>query len=193
MYNRIKAVFEVYCSLKLKAGISRMKKFETENEESFQSKLKRITFNFFPAYRRTGGRICFISENWQEVHIKLGLKWSTKNYVGSVFGGSIYAAVDPIYMVQLIQILGDNYIVWDKSAKINFRRPIKKTVFAQFLLTDELIQSVKDEVAEKQHMLLDLKVKFVDEQGLLYADISKTLYIADKKYYKEKNKGRKDT
>jgi len=42
------------------------------------------------------------------------------------FGGSIYGALDPIYMVQLINILGGKYVVWDKAATIKFIRPIKK-------------------------------------------------------------------
>jgi len=83
-------------------------------------------FNLVPAYRRTGARISFISEDFKEVHLKLRLKWTTRNYVGTVFGGSIYGALDPIYMVQLINILGGKYVVWDKAATIKFIRPIKK-------------------------------------------------------------------
>ena len=32
--------------------------------------------------------------------------------------GSLYAAVDPIYMIQLIYVLGEEYVVWDKAAEI---------------------------------------------------------------------------
>ena len=34
-------------------------------------------------------------------------------------------AVDPIYMLMLLKILGPEYIVWDKSANIRFRKPGK--------------------------------------------------------------------
>ncbi|NNG27826.1 MAG: hypothetical protein HKM87_09895 [Ignavibacteriaceae bacterium] len=57
--------------------------------------------------------MCFISVDLKEVYVKLGLKWITRNYVGSVFGGSIYEALDPIYMVQLLNILENKYVVWD--------------------------------------------------------------------------------
>ena len=63
--------------------------FKTEKKEDFQSKIKKIRFNLFPAYRRSGGRVCFLSSDWKEIHIKIGLDWTTRNYVGSVFGGSI--------------------------------------------------------------------------------------------------------
>jgi len=35
-----------------------------------------------------------------------------ENYVGTIFGGSMYAAVDPVYMLMLIMNLGKDYIVW---------------------------------------------------------------------------------
>jgi hypothetical protein len=34
------------------------------------------------------------------------LSWRTRNYVGTIFGGSMNSAVDPIYMVILIRRLG---------------------------------------------------------------------------------------
>lgn len=160
--------------------------FKTTRFESFQSKLKRIYFNFFPAYRRTGGRICFLSADWREIHIRLGLNWTTRNYVGTVFGGSIYGALDPIYMVQLINILGPDYVVWDKSATVKFIRPIKKKVFAKFEITDELLAEIKSNIARSNSYTVNLPAIFEDENTVVYAEVIKTLYIADKAYYRSK-------
>ena len=79
-------------------------KLKTQHKQGAKAIIRKTVFNLFPSYRRSGGRVCFISDNWKEVHIKLRYSWKTRNYVGSVFGGSIYAALDPIYMVQLICI-----------------------------------------------------------------------------------------
>jgi len=160
--------------------------FKTEKKESLKSKFKKLTFNFFPAYRRTGGRVCFASEDWKEVHIKLSHTWRTRNYVGSIFGGSIYGALDPIYMVQLINILGLDYVVWDKSAQIKFIKPIKTTVYARFLLSDLQLEKIKDRVKAEQEITVDMKTAFEDEKGTVYAEVVKTIYIADKKFYKSK-------
>lgn len=157
--------------------------FKTDKKESFKSAIKRISFNFFPAYRRTGGRICFLSDDWKEIHVKLGLNWATKNYVGTVFGGSIYGALDPIYMVQLINTLGKDYVVWDKWASVKFIKPIKKTVFAKFLLPDELLYDISQKVASDNTYILPIDVQFEDEQGIVYAIVSKQIYIANKSYY----------
>lgn len=164
-----------------------MKIFKTDNKESFKSKLKKIGFNFFPAYRRTGGRICFLSQDWKEVHIKLGLNWTTKNYVGSVFGGSIYGALDPIYMVQLINILGNQYIVWDKSASIRFIKPIKNKVYAKFLISEELITEIKTKIDSDKKYTINLIAYFQDTNENNYAEVSKTIFIADKDYFNRTN------
>jgi len=163
--------------------------FTSDRKENLNSKFKKIAFNFFPAYRRTGGRICFISDDWKEVHIKLGLNWNTKNYVGSVFGGSIYGALDPIYMIQLINILGKDYVVWDKSANIKFIKPIRTTVFAKFEITDEILDEIKHTINSEKKHTINLTASFQDDKKIVYAEVIKTIYIADKVYFKNDKKG----
>lgn len=158
--------------------------FKSDNKENFKSKLRRTAFNFFPAYRRTGARIYFLSDDWRDIRITLGLNWKTKNYVGSVFGGSIYGALDPIFMIQLINILGNTYMVWDKSAIIKFLKPIKRKVYARFLITDEILAEITSKVKSDKKYSIDLVTNFQDENGKIYAEVIKTIYIADKEYYK---------
>jgi acyl-coenzyme A thioesterase PaaI-like protein len=73
--------------------------------ESLRSRFYRWGFNLFPAYCATGARITFISHDFREVRIKLPLSWQTRNYVGTIFGGSMCAAIDPVYMLMLIMNL----------------------------------------------------------------------------------------
>src|SRR5512136_1645914 len=101
--------------------------------ESFKTRLTRWRLNFFPAYRGTGARITYIADDWREVRIKLPLNWRTRNYVGTIFGGSMYGAVDPIYMVMLIRSLGPGCVVWYKGATIQFKRPARSTLHACFM------------------------------------------------------------
>ena len=91
--------------------------------ESFESRTLRWRFNLFPACRGTGARVKYIAANWLEARVELRLSWRTRNAVGTIFGGSMYAAVDPLYMILLMKALGRGYIVWDKAASIRFRKP----------------------------------------------------------------------
>ncbi len=149
--------------------------------ENFRSKFFRWGFNFFPAYRGTGGRVTYIADDWHEVRIKLPLNWRTRNYVGTIYGGSIYASIDPIYMLMLMKILGPDYVVWDKAAKVRFRRPGRETLYAEFLLSDDEIAEIK-RLAENERSIdriYDLELR--DKKGVVHAEIEKTLYIARKK------------
>ena len=111
--------------------------------ESFATKIDRLKFNLFPAYRGTGARVIYISDDYREIRVKIPLSWRTRNYVGTIYGGSMYGGIDPIYMLMLIKNLGRNYIVWDKSAAIRFKRPGKETLFAEFLLTEDELNEIK--------------------------------------------------
>jgi hypothetical protein len=87
--------------------------------------------------------VTYVSSDFREAHVELPLSWRTRNRVGTIFGGSLYGAVDPVYMILLMQILGPGYTVWDKAASIRFRKPGKTTLFARFLLTEEEIATIR--------------------------------------------------
>ncbi|MCK5857240.1 MAG: YiiD C-terminal domain-containing protein [Bacteroidales bacterium] len=163
-----------------------MKEFKTDRKESLHSRWFRFGLNHFPAFRRSSGRVRFISGDWKEIHVRLKRNWRNTNYNGTIYGGSIYAAIDPIYAIQLIQIFGKDYVVWDKKAVIDFKRPIKKKAVAQFIFNDDLIETIRQKLAKKGEYYFDLPVSFVDHTGIIYAEIDKTLFIATKEFYKKK-------
>lgn len=112
--------------------------------------------------------------------MKLPLNWRTRNYVGTIYGGSIYGSVDPIYMLMLIHILGNDYVVWDKAAKIRFKRPGKDTLYVDLHLSPEEIGEIKrlTETDNSVDRVYHLELK--DKNGVVHAFIEKTLYIAKK-------------
>ncbi len=139
--------------------------------ESLKTRLVRWRFNFLPAYRRTGARITYVAADWREVRIKLPLNWSTRNYVGTTFGGSMYAAVDPVYMIMLMKLLGPRYIVWDKAAAIRFKKPARKTLYAQFTLDGDDIDNIRVELDHKPKLDRVYHVELVDSTGQVHASI----------------------
>jgi len=148
--------------------------------ESFRTKLFRYGFNLFPAYRGTGGRLTYIADDWMNVRIKLPLNWRTRNYVGTIYGGSIYGSVDPIYMLMLMKILGPGYTVWDKAAKIRFKKPGRGTLFAEFVLDSGEIEEIKRLAEAERSVDRVYKLELKNEEGVVHAEIEKTIYIAQK-------------
>ena len=109
------------------------------------------------------------------------LRFWNRNYVGTHYGGSLYSITDPFLMVMLMNILGPEYTVWDKSASIRFRRPGRGTVRAHFEISDEQIASIRQqlETAEKIEPAFSVEVK--DTAGEVIAEVQKVLSIRRKK------------
>lgn len=117
--------------------------FKTDKKSGEKSEELIKKFNDLPAFVATGGEIVFVSDDFHEVHLRFNLTDNTKNYHGTGFGGAIYSSLDPIYPLQLCNILGDDYVVWDLSANIDYLRPITHHVYARFLLSQEIINKIK--------------------------------------------------
>lgn len=140
----------------------------------------KIKFNLFPCYRSTGARCIFISTTLQEVHIKLPLNWRTRGYFSTLFGGSIYASIDPVYMVMLNLLLGDGYAAWDKSASIRFRKPGKTTLYSIFKISDQELMDIKNILKSEEKVDRLYQVRLCDKDGVVYAECEKVIQIRRK-------------
>ena len=144
---------------------------------AISNKLRCWSFYVFACYRGTGGRPSFIAEDWSEVRLSLPLSWRTRNYVGTIFGGSIYSAVDPIYMLMLIHRLGKDYIVWDKSASIQFKKPGRETLHARFVVTDEELESIRSALETQRSVDRTYSIELKDTAENVCATVEKIIYI----------------
>lgn len=163
-----------------------MKLYTTERTESSRSRKLRWAFNFWPCIWCTGSKVEFIAGDFKELHVSLKLNIRTRNRVGTVYGGSIYSSVDPYFMLLFMEVLGKDFVVWDKGASMKFVRPITDKVKCRFLITDELIADVKYHVGVLGEYTFELPLKYEDENGKVYATFTKSVYVADKEFYKKK-------
>ena len=148
--------------------------------ESWSTRLERIGFNLFPAVFGTGATITYIASDYREVRVRLPLSWRTRNYVGTIFGGSMYAATDPIYMVMLYKLLGSKYIVWDKAATIRFRKPGRATLYAKFVVDTSETQAIRDILKTRPSVDRVYQIELTDAKGVVHANIEKTVYVGRK-------------
>ena len=127
-----------------------------------------------------GVKVRRISDNFREVDVEMVQRFWNTNYVGVHFGGSLFAMTDPFYMLMLIEILGPGYIVWDKAASIRFRRPAKGTVRAEFRLTEEQIDELRQaaETQAKVERLFMVQIK--DRSGEVVAESERLLHVRKK-------------
>ncbi len=152
-----------------------------------KAKLFKYGFNLSPMYRRSTARITEVTDDLLEVKIRLPLSYKNSNYVGSIFGGSLFSAVDPIPMVQLINLLGDDYVVWDKSAEISFKIPARETLFAVFTYTEAELSDIKARVLSEKEIDIVKTTRLTDKAGTkTFCEVRKTIYVADKAFYRQK-------
>jgi hypothetical protein len=148
--------------------------------ESMQSRLLRWKFNWFPAYRGAGARVTYIAADYREVRVQLRLSLRTRNAVGTIYGGSMYCAVDPIYMIMLMRLLGSEYVVWDKSAAIRFRKPGRSTLHATFHIDDAELEAIRTATATGESVDRTYNVELVDAEGVVHASVDKVIYVRRK-------------
>ncbi|MGI9552229.1 MAG: DUF4442 domain-containing protein [Aurantibacter sp.] len=144
-------------------------------------------------YRRSTAKIILVSEDLLKIKVKLPISYKNKNYVNSIFGGSMFSAVDPIPMVQLINLLGKDYVVWDKSAEISFKRPAKENLFAEFTYELDELDDIRNSIEQNKEMeIVKITSLTNEDKSVVYCEVQKTIYIANKEYFKKKREESKN-
>jgi hypothetical protein len=124
-----------------------------------------------------GIRVTRWDADWRAVDVEMKLRWWNRNFVGTQYGGSLYSMTDPFYMVMLIHNLGPEYVVWDKSASIRFRRPGRGTVRAEFRLGEEQIGEVRAGLEKEEKMEREFGIAVKDESGEVVAEVRKLIHF----------------
>lgn len=135
----------------------------------------------YPPYLGAGIKLKKVNDEFTRFEVQMKMRWFNRNIFGTHFGGSLYAMCDPFYVFIIMNFLGKDYIVWDKSAKINFKKPGKGTVNAVFEISQEELQNIKDEtdVARKKTFFFTATVTNEDNETI--ATVEKEIYVRKKK------------
>ena len=138
--------------------------------ESLHTRFLRWKFNWFPPYRRSGARVTYIDATRREVRVRLPLNRRTRNLNGTIYGGSIYAAVDPIHAVMLASLLGpQDYVAWTKEAHIRFLRQARTDLTATFRLEEAEVEEVRRDLARDGRVERRYPAELRDTAGHLCA------------------------
>ena len=139
-----------------------------------------LLMNIWPPLFGAGIRVRRIDSDYSAIKVEMRLRFWNRNYVGTHFGGSLYAMTDPFYMLMLIERLGPGYIVWDKAASIYFKKPGRGKVSAEFRLSHEQVAAIKEAADTSKKTEPKFLVQVVDSTGETIAEVEKTLYVRRK-------------
>jgi len=136
--------------------------------------------SLYPPYLGAGVSVTHVAADLSVVEVQMKLSAWNRNFVGTHFGGSLYSMCDPFFMLMLIMQLGEGYVVWDKSASIDFLRPGRGKVKARFELSRERVEEIRAETDAKGKINPVFEVTVLDERGEAVARVRKTLSVRRK-------------
>lgn len=146
----------------------------------FLKNLKAINI-WFP-FLGAGIKIKEVNKERTRFLVTLKLSRRNSNLFGTQFGGSLYAMTDPFFVFILILNLGDEYIVWDKSANVEFIKPGKSKVYSNIEISKERILEIKKEIDTigKSTYYFETEIKDIEE--VVVAKVKKEVYVRKKNF-----------
>ena len=148
--------------------------------DAWNAETLRARLDSYAPYVGAGVIVTHIAEDASEIRVEMPLTGSNTNLVGTHFGGSLYAMVDPHLMILLIQRLGPDYVVWDKGAEINFQKPGQGTVRSTIRVTEEEMDAIRSATSNGDKHLPQWTLTILDEQDAVVATVLKTLYVRER-------------
>lgn len=141
------------------------------------ARLLRRGMKYWPPFLGAGISVKSLSEDFRDAVVVLKLGRLNRNYVGTHFGGSLYAMTDPFFMIMLMKNLGPEYLVWDKEGHIEYVAPGRGTVSAHFHLSGNRIAEIRAQASGGEKIFPEFHVNVKDEAGAIVARVRKTLYV----------------
>jgi acyl-coenzyme A thioesterase PaaI-like protein len=148
---------------------------------TFSARMLRHGLNLWPPFLFAGIHVAAIGDDFRSARVELRMRPWTRNYVGTHFGGSLFAMTDPFWMLLALHALGDGYIVWDRAATIEFEKPGRGTVHADFVLDDATLQELRAAAAGGDKVLRWFDTPVRDASGDVVALVRKQLYVRRKR------------
>ncbi len=141
----------------------------------------RHVLNLWPPFLFAGIHVAAIGDDFRSARVELRMRPWNRNYVGTHFGGSLFAMTDPFWMLMVLHALGDGYIVWDKAATIDFEKPGRGLVHAEFVLDDATLAELRAAAAGGDKVLRWFDAPVRDASGDVVAVVRKQLYVRRKR------------
>ncbi|MCG6493463.1 DUF4442 domain-containing protein [Kitasatospora sp. A2-31] len=141
----------------------------------------RRGINLWPPFLFAGIKVLGVSDDYRRAKVRLRLGRLNRNWVGTHFGGSIFAMTDPFWMLLVMQNLGRDYVVWDAAAEISFVSPGRGDIFAEFVLTEDRLAEIRELTQDGKKALVWFDTEVLAADGSVVARVRKQLYVREKR------------
>jgi acyl-coenzyme A thioesterase PaaI-like protein len=146
--------------------------------DKFAKLIRKI--NLYPPYLGMGIKVRSFSEDHTRFEVELHQKWYNRNLFGTHFGGCLYSMTDPFFVFIITTNFGKGYIVWDKSAAIEFLKPAKGTILGVFEIGKARLDEIRAEVDALGKNTYHFEADLTDPAGQVVARVKKEVYVRAK-------------
>ena len=136
--------------------------------------------NWYPPFLGAGIRVASFSDDFTRFDVELRARWYNRNLFGTHFGGSLYMMSDPFYLFIVTMNLGPGYVVWDKSASMDFVKPAKGTISGVFEISRERLDAIRADITESGKNTYHFETDLTDAEGTVVARVVKEVYVRAK-------------
>jgi acyl-coenzyme A thioesterase PaaI-like protein len=140
----------------------------------------KLLLSLYPPFLGAGIQVTRVADDLGSIEVRMRLHAWNRNYVGTHFGGSLFAMADPFFMIILLERLGPGYVVWDKAGTIRFRRPGRGTVRATFEIPPERVEEIRRAADAGGKVEPTFVARIVDAEGEVVAEVEKLLSVRRK-------------
>lgn len=136
--------------------------------------------NLFPPWFVQGIRIVEIAPDFRRATVRVRRGLFTGNLNGSTFGGTVFAAFDPVCAILYWQILAHRGIrvqAWLRSASIRYTKPAKTALVIEFEVGDADVEDAVAALAREGRFGRSHHVVARDAAGVVCAEADTEVYL----------------
>lgn len=140
----------------------------------------RRLLNLYPPFFFNRIRVLEIDDDFLRVRVRVARSVFTRNLQGTTFGGTIYAAADPIFAVMYWQVFahrGERLMVWLRSAAVRYLAPAETALTLDFRLESRHIDDALRGLDDRGRWRRTHVVEAIDEVGTVCARIETEVYL----------------
>lgn len=129
----------------------------------------------------SGIRVRRISDDWTHARVELHVNVFTRNYVKTAFGGSMSAMTDPYFFMLVMHQLGRDYVVWDTRGEIEFVKPGRGVLTAEFSVSRAKAEELRRRARGGAKVLEWFECEITDREGDTVARVRREVYVREKR------------
>ena len=136
--------------------------------------------NWYPPFLGMGIRVRAHNDDLTRFEVELRDKWYNRNLFGTHFGGSLYTMSDPFFVFIVTMNLGRGFIVWDKSASIEFLKPAQGNILGVFEIAAARLEEIRSDLENHGKNTYHFEADLKNEAGEVVARVQKEIYVRAK-------------